>query len=79
MHSITKEETLDPEDWKEMRKLGHKMLDEMIDLHQNIRDYRLKFPTKESIDNIQLPLTVEGEGVEKVYHILNQNILWTPE
>lgn len=35
---IVNEETLDPEDWKSMRKLGHKMLDEMLDYMKTIRE-----------------------------------------
>lgn len=69
------EETLDPENWDEMRALGHKMLDDMFDLHQNIRSYHLKLPTKEAIKEIQSPLTEEGDGEEKVYKVFSKSIL----
>jgi aromatic-L-amino-acid/L-tryptophan decarboxylase len=29
--SLNQEETLDPNDWEEFRKLGHRMLDDTID------------------------------------------------
>ena len=32
------EETLDPEDWGSMRKLGHRMLDDMMDYLETLRD-----------------------------------------
>jgi aromatic-L-amino-acid decarboxylase len=32
------EETLDPNDWDELRALGHKMLDDMLDHLASLRD-----------------------------------------
>ena len=32
------EETLDPEDWEAMRALGHRMLDDMLDYMQTVRE-----------------------------------------
>ncbi len=32
------EETLDPNDWKSMRKLGHKMVDDMLDYLRTVRE-----------------------------------------
>lgn len=32
------EETLDPKDWKEIRELGHRMLDDMLDYLSTVRD-----------------------------------------
>ena len=37
VYNKTVEETLDPENWDELRALGHKMLDDMIDRQQNMR------------------------------------------
>lgn len=31
------EETLDPQDWSEVRALGHRMLDDMIDYLKSVR------------------------------------------
>jgi glutamate/tyrosine decarboxylase-like PLP-dependent enzyme len=33
-----RETTLDPEDWSELRALGHRMVDEMLGLLENVRD-----------------------------------------
>ncbi len=35
---ITSEESLDPKDWDEMRRLGHRMVDEMMTYLETIRD-----------------------------------------
>ena len=35
---VEPEETLDPDDWESMRKLGHKMLDDMLDYMKTIRE-----------------------------------------
>ena len=32
------EETLDPQDWHAMRHLGHRMVDDMIDYLQGVRE-----------------------------------------
>ena len=34
----TVEETLDPKDWDELRQLGHRMLDDMLDYLSTVRD-----------------------------------------
>ena len=74
-----KEETLDPEDWDELRALGHRMLDDMMTRLQTIREHQFNWPSKEDINSVLAPLTSEGEGEEKVYevfrdHIMNQSI-----
>lgn len=70
-----KEETLDPEDWDAMRKLGHRMLDDMIDAHQNLGSRKIAFPTEEAIKEIQTPLSEDGEGTQEVYEVFLRSIL----
>jgi aromatic-L-amino-acid decarboxylase len=72
---VTYEETLDPEDWESMRKLGHKMLGDMLTYLQNIRSEPSGSPPQKAIDEICVPLTQEGEGEEKVYEVFQQSIL----
>ena len=36
--ALPSEETLDPDDWGEMRALGHRMVDDMMDYLQGVRD-----------------------------------------
>jgi len=80
MVNETKEETLDPEDWDEMRALGHRMLDDMMTRLQTIREHKFSWPSQEDVKSVITPLTPEGEGEEKVYeifkeHIMNQSII----
>ncbi len=35
---ITKEETLDPDDWASMRALGHRILDDALNYVETLRD-----------------------------------------
>ena len=72
---VKHEETLDPEDWESMRKLGHKMLDDMLTYLQNIRYEPSGSPPQKAIEEICVPLTLEGEGEENVYNVFQQSIL----
>ena len=69
------EETLDPSDWKKLKALSHRMLDDMLVYLENIRSQPTLFPTKEAIGEICAPLTEEGEGEEKVYEVFQRSIL----
>lgn len=68
------EETLDPENWDEMRALGHRMLDDMIDHQRDIASMPFSFTTKEAMEDICADLTDEGEGEEKVYEVFQRSI-----
>jgi hypothetical protein len=68
------EETLDPENWDEIRTLGHHMLDDMIDHQRDIASMPFSFTTKEAIEDICVHLTDEGEGEEKVYEVFQRSI-----
>ncbi len=70
-----KEETLDPENWEELRGLGHQMLDNMLDYVKSIRSRQTLSPTEEAIKEICVPLSEEGEGEERVYEIFQRSIL----
>ncbi len=69
------EYTLDPENWERMKALGHRMLDDMMAHLQNIGSQSFTMPTEEVIKNICTPLTLDGEGEEKVYEVFLKNIL----
>jgi glutamate/tyrosine decarboxylase-like PLP-dependent enzyme len=68
-------ETLDPEDWESMRRLGHRMVDDMLAYLRNVRSEPSGFPTPEAIEDICVPLTPDGEGEEKVYEVFRKSIL----
>ncbi|MBS7619896.1 hypothetical protein KEJ21_04525 [Candidatus Bathyarchaeota archaeon] len=72
---MVREETLDPENWEEMRELGHKMLDDMIDFQQESasRNY-MSLGTPEAVKELLIPLPDEGEGECKVFEIYQKNI-----
>jgi len=69
------EETLDPEDWDEFKRLGHRMVEDAITHLQNIRDHPTLPLTEEAFQNLLVPLSEEGEGAEQVYDSLLENLI----
>ena len=69
------EETLDPDVWEELRRLGRRMVDGMLDYLENIRSRPTLPPTKEAVGEICVPLSDEGEGEEAVYEVFRRSIL----
>jgi aromatic-L-amino-acid decarboxylase len=66
-----KEETLDPEDWKPIRVLGHRMLDDILDALENVRSGPVWEPLTESLlEKIKEPLPLEPQGAENTYRDL---------
>lgn len=63
------EETLDPQDWSEMRGLGHRMIDDMFDYFENLRDQPVWQPipdeVKQRLENQPLPR--EKQNIERIY------------
>ncbi len=51
---VIKDLTLDPKNWDEMRKLGHQMIDDVMDFLQNIHKQPAWKPVPEEIDVIYL-------------------------
>ena len=62
------EETLDPEDWQELRSLGHRMLDEALDYIQTLRQrppwQHAPQPVRE---HFQAPLNAGPQPLEHIY------------
>jgi aromatic-L-amino-acid decarboxylase len=67
--------TLDPDNWDALKTLGHRMLDDMLTHQQTIRSQPFSFPPKAAIQEICVPLTVEGDGEERVYDVFRRHIL----
>ncbi len=68
--------SLDPTNWEEMKALGHRMLDDMFDHLQTIRNK----PAWESIPDsvkseFRKPFPEEGEGAEKAYQDFQKFVL----
>jgi glutamate/tyrosine decarboxylase-like PLP-dependent enzyme/GNAT superfamily N-acetyltransferase len=62
------EETLDPDNWKEIRALGHRMIEDMIDYLQSLRNKPVwQKPTAEVKEVLNRPLPQEGQPAEEVY------------
>jgi len=73
------EETLDPNDWDTVRALGHRMLDDMVDYMQTVRDRPVWHPisaeAKAHFDN-SLPL--DPQSPQEVYQEFLDNVLPYP-
>ncbi len=73
------EESLDPQDWSAMRSLGHRMVDDIFDYWQSIRDRPVWQPTPEAVKaNLERPLPLEPQAPEQVYQDFRENILPYP-
>lgn len=72
---MKQEETLDPQNWDEMQKLGHRMVDDMIDYLKNIRER----PAWQAIPddakaNLNQSLPTEPQNVEEIYEDFLKNV-----
>lgn len=70
------EETLDPKDWKEIRELGHRMLDDMLDYLSTVRDKPAWQPVPESVKaHLRQPLPTQPNDPRAVYEEFVENVL----
>src|SRR5256886_17242453 len=77
LQPITKtEQGLDPQDWSELRELGNRMVDDVIDhlAAVNERPVWQEMPA-EVRRRFQSDLPVDGEGAEKAYRDFQQYVL----
>lgn len=66
--AIPIEETLDPEDWESVRKLSHRMVDDMLDYLSSIREHPVWQPIPEEVKKkFREPFPVESQELEEVY------------
>ncbi|HSD71089.1 MAG TPA: aminotransferase class I/II-fold pyridoxal phosphate-dependent enzyme [Woeseiaceae bacterium] len=73
------ERSLDPENWDELRELGHRALDDMIDYLQTVRDRPVWQPLPESARRLfAMPLPQHGLGASAVYDRIRKEILPYP-
>ena len=71
--------TLDPESWDELRVMGHRMLDDMIDYMQTVRDRTAwQSPSPEARIALCEPLPRRGRELAEVYEVFKKNILPYP-
>ncbi|MDH5403466.1 MAG: pyridoxal-dependent decarboxylase [Candidatus Heimdallarchaeota archaeon] len=70
-----KEETLDPEDWEGLKKLGYQMIDESIDFLKNVRDRKVWQPIpEETKEFLNLPYPRKPMEMEKIYENFKNHI-----
>ena len=74
-----REESLDPQDWNELKALGHRMVDDMIDYLSSVRDRPTWQPVSDGArDALQQPVPREPQGAEGAYHDFLNNVLPFP-
>lgn len=67
--------TLDPIDWEGMRKLGHQMVDDLIDYWATIREEKIWKPIPAEVKAfLDQPIPEKGQSPEKVYEEFKQFI-----
>jgi glutamate/tyrosine decarboxylase-like PLP-dependent enzyme len=73
------EETLDPQDWDAMRALGHRMMDDMLDYLQNVRERPVWQPVPEEAKaNLSRPLPDDPQSAESVYADFQRDVMPYP-
>ncbi|MCK4977506.1 MAG: aminotransferase class V-fold PLP-dependent enzyme [Anaerolineales bacterium] len=73
------EETLDPADWESMRALGHRMLDDMLDYMQTVRERPVWQHAPDQVKaNFDKPVPLEPQPPEDVYQEFLEYILPYP-
>src|SRR4030067_2283600 len=73
------EETLDPQDWDAFHTLAHRMLDDMLDYQQQVRQRPVWQPVPAEVkDFLKQPLPLEPQSHEQVYQDFHENILPYP-
>jgi aromatic-L-amino-acid decarboxylase len=73
------EETLDPANWDELRSLGHRMVDDMIDFLARLRERPPWRAVPEEVKRrLREPLPEEPQGLERAYHDFLENVLPFP-
>jgi glutamate/tyrosine decarboxylase-like PLP-dependent enzyme len=66
--TVPAEETLDPEDWEAMRALGHRMLDDILDVMRTVRERPAWRHAPESVKaHFTEPLPLDPQRPEAVY------------
>lgn len=65
---LTPELTLDPTDWNELRELGHRMIDDMMNYLQSVRERPAWQPlSPKAADSLRQPLPQTPQNAQAVY------------
>ena len=77
--NLPMEETLDPEDWESMRKLGHGMVDDMLDYLRTVRERPAwRHASDEIKTHFSEPLPLDPQAPERVYEEFRKFVLPYP-
>ena len=67
---------LDPENWEDMRALGHRIIDDMVDYLKNVGDGSVWTPVPEKVKaTFKSGIPEQPTAVEEIYNEFKQNIL----
>lgn len=70
-----KDLTLDPENWDQMRELGHRMIDDLFEYWKGIREEKIWKPIPAEVKAfLDQPIPEKGQDAEKVYEDFKQHI-----
>jgi glutamate/tyrosine decarboxylase-like PLP-dependent enzyme len=73
------EETLDPDDWAELRALGHRMVDDLLDYLRTVRERPVWRPIPAEVRaRFRVPAPRAPEGAERAYHDFREHVLPHP-
>jgi aromatic-L-amino-acid decarboxylase len=73
------EETLDPDNWESMRKLGHKMLDDMMDYMKTVRERPVWQHVPERVKaHFNSPVPQQPQPPEEIYEEFVEKVLPYP-
>ena len=76
---IRPELTLDPQNWDELRDLGHRMLDDMFDYLAQVRERPVWQPFPDAVkQRLAEPLPHDGQPAEAVYEQFKRDVLPYP-
>jgi aromatic-L-amino-acid/L-tryptophan decarboxylase len=77
--TVSLESTLDPADWDSFRALSHRMLDDMLDYLQTVRERPAWQPLPSEVAAaFNEPVPWRGEGADRVYEVFRRNVLPYP-
>ena len=76
---VAREETLDPDDWNEVRVVAHRMVDDMLDYLATVRARPAWQPVPETVKRaLSLSVPLQGSPLATVYEEFTRNILPYP-
>ncbi len=79
LQTVPKEESLDPEEWKAMRALGHRMVDDMMTYLETVRERPVWQPIPASVRAyFKQPAPIKPEGPGHAYEDFVQFVLPHP-